>query len=45
MPFAMDKDSLIPVQRIKKAVLPHSGHKVILGPNLAQAYGIATKAI
>ena len=37
--------SLIPVERIERAILLIRGHKVMLDSDLAALYGMATKAL
>jgi len=42
----MSKDrSLIPVERIERAILLIRGHKVMLDRDLAQLYGVETRAL
>src|SRR4030065_1303489 len=42
--MAKDK-SLIPVERIERAILLIRGHKVMLGYDLAELYGVTTKRL
>jgi hypothetical protein len=41
----MNKDSVMPVERIEKAILLIRGHKVMLDRDLAELYGVPTKVL
>ncbi len=41
----MEKQSLIPVERIERSILLIRGHKVMLDSDLAELYGVTTKRL
>ena len=43
--MAKKTNSLIPVERIQRAILLIRGQKVLLDADLAQLYGVETKAL
>ena len=41
----MPEQSLVPMERIERAILVLRGHKVMLDADLAQLYGVPTKVL
>jgi len=40
-----DKTSIVPVERIERLIILIRGHKVMLDADLAELYGVETKAL